>query len=81
MMSTREELTDALSAFQAAWDTTMEELNELTSLPGFPDAELDPNNEERIVELNEELCNLAEWMKATNAAIRQHDKEHQNVSD
>ena len=78
MMSTREELTDALSAFQAAWDTTMEELDEMTSIP---EEELDPNNEDRIVELNEELCNLAEWMQATNAAIRAHDKETQNVSD
>ena len=81
MISTRDELTNALSAFQAAWDTTMEELDELTSLPGFPEAELDPNNEARIVELNEELCNLAEWMQATNAAIRAHDEEHQNVPD
>ena len=78
MMSTREELTDALSAFQAAWDTTMQELDEMTSIP---EEELDPNNEERIVELNEELCSLAEWMQATNAAIRAHDKERQNVSD
>ena len=81
MMSTRDELTDALSAFQAAWDTTVEELDELTSLPGFPDAELDPNNEERIVDLNEELCNLAEWMQATNGAIRQHDKETENATN
>ena len=76
--ATREELTNALSAFQSAWDTTMEELDELTSIP---EDELDPENEERIVELNEELCNLAEWMQATNAAIRAHDKEHQNVPD
>ena len=79
--ATRDELTNALSAFQSAWDTAMEELDELTSLPGWPDVELDPNNEARIVKLNEELCNLAEWMKATNAAIRAHDKEQQNVPD
>ena len=76
--ATRDQLTDALSAFQATWDTTVEELDQLTSIP---EAELDPNNEERIVELNEELCSLAEWMQATNGAIRQHDKETQNVPD
>ena len=79
--ATRDELTNALSAFQAAWDTTMEELEELTSTPGWPDIELDPNNEERIVELNEELCDLAEWMQATNAAIRAHDKETENATN
>ena len=76
--TTREELTNALSAFQAAWDTTMQELDEMTSIP---EEELDPNNEDRIVELNEELCNLTEWMQATNGAIRRHDQETQNVSD
>ena len=76
--ATRDELTDALSAFQAAWDTTMEELDEMTSIP---EEELDPNNEDRIVELNEELCGLAEWMQATNGAIRRRDEETQNVSD
>ena len=77
-MTTREELTDALSAFQAAWDTTMQELDELTSIP---EAERDPSNDETIFELNTELCNLAEWMQATNGAIRHHDKETQHVPD
>ena len=77
-MAKRDELTNALSAFQAAWDSAMGELDELTSIP---EAELDPNNEDRIAELNEDLSGIAEWMQATNGAIRRLDKETQNVSD
>ena len=77
-MTKREELTNALSAFQAAWDSAMGELDELTSIP---EAELDPNNEDRIAQLNEDLCSVAEWMQATNSAISHLDKETNNVSD
>ena len=42
-MITREELTDALSDFQAAWDTTMQELDKLTSIP---EAEREPDDDE-----------------------------------
>ena len=77
-MITRQELTDALSDFQAAWDTTMQELDKLTSIP---EAERDPSDEDTIFELNTELCNLAEWMQATNGAIRRHDMENEHVPD
>ena len=80
--ATRAELTNVLSAFQSAWDTTMEELDELTSLPGFPEAELDPNNEERIVKLNEELCNLAtSGCRQPTPLSALHDKETENATN
>ena len=77
-MTTRKELTDTLIVFQAAWDSVMEELDKLTSIP---EAERDPSNDETIFELNTELCNLAEWMQATNGAIRRHDMENEHVPD
>ena len=75
-MTALDDLKTALSDFESTWDTTMQELDELTSMD--PET-LDPNNEDRIVELNEELCNLAEWTHAINCAIRR--EETNDVSD
>ena len=72
-MTTLEEVQTLLSDLQVSWDSTMQELDELTSMD--PET-LDPNNEDRIVELNEELCNLAEWMQAANATIRREETQH-----
>ena len=72
-MTDLEALNSALSRFNDRWDVVMGELDELTSIP---EAELDPNNEDRIVELNEELCRLTHWTQATNAAIRREETKH-----
>ena len=60
-MTAIDDLKTALSDFESRWDSTMQELDELTSMDP---ATLDPNNEDRIVQLNEELCELAEWTRS-----------------
>lgn len=66
-MTVLTELREMKDALNEHWDSLNAELTELTAIS---EADMTPELEERLTEVNDDLGGVAEWIEATEASIR-----------